>query len=1501
MSNFRFIIILLLTFVLHSAKSQTLIMNEVSNGPAGNQEYVEFVVVSSAVTYTCTNLTPPCIDIRGWIFDDNSGFHGASGVAAGAVRFSQNPIWACIPLGTIILIYNNGDRNPAIPPDDLSMADGNCTIIAPLNSVLFESNVTTPGAVACSYPATGWTSGGNWNNTLLANVGDCARIVDLSGCEVFSMCWGTDNLNNLIYFSGSGAQKVWYFNDVDPSLQVNWSSGSASPSPGNQTPGAPNNPLNAAYIAQFNNGCMPITQTSVTATSVNAGCSCTGSASASASGSIGGYTYAWFDASMNPIGQTNATATGLCSGIYYVTATSHIGCSATTSVNITSSGSTTVAINSETICAGNTAVLTATPSAVGGTFLWSPGGETSSSISVNPASSTTYSLSYSLPGCVVNKTVTLTVNPLPTVSANSSSICAGQTSTLVATGATSYTWNTGAITPSILSLPLSNTSYTVIGATLGCTNTAVATITVVPQPSITINSPIICGGETATLSAAGATSYTWNTGATFSSITVSPSSNTNYTVLGTAQGCTNTAVSSVSVNPLPLITINSPTICAGETATLSATGATTYSWSNGATSATISESPSITTNYTLTGIDLGCSNTTTVSLYVNPLPIITVNSMSLCAGQTGTLYANGATSYAWNTGAITSSILVLPTTSATYTVVGTLLGCTNTAVSIVSVTPLPSVSVSSATICSGQTATLTASGATTFTWSNGSNNSSLLDSPTSNTNYTVTGEQSGCVNSATANIVINPSLLLSVNAPTICAGQTTTLTSLGATSFTWSDGSTGNNIIVSPLTTTSYSVSGDNGACSGSVIATVVVNALPVVTVNSSTICAGQTATIIANGATSYSWNTGTLVNTIIDAPLISSSYTVTGTQGGCSNTAVSIVSVTPLPSVSVSSATICSGQTATLTASGATTFTWSNGSNNSSLLDSPTSNTNYTVTGEQSGCVNSATANIVINPSLLLSVNAPTICAGQTTTLTSLGATSFTWSDGSTGNNIIVSPLTTTSYSVSGDNGVCSGSVIATVVVNALPVVTVNTSTICAGQSINLVANGAASYVWNTGAVSSSISVSPNITTNYSVTGTTNNCSSMETTTVTVNLIPVLSVNNSTICNGQSTVLNASGATSYLWNTGATTNTISVNPVATTSYTLVGTSLGCSSSAITSVVVNSVPNVTASSATICAGKTATLSASGASNYVWSNGHIGNPLIVSPTISTTYTVIGSINSCTNMSVASVNVFDAPMVNFNSSVILGCAPLCVDFTDLSTVTTGSITNWNWSFGNGDQSSIQSPRYCFDDPGFYNITLTAESSNGCSTTLIKNNMINVFTVPVAEFTTNLQETDVLDPFIQFNNLSTNAVSYHWIFGDLSTSNQTNPSHVFGQEGIYTTTLVATSANGCKDIVLHDIKVNGIFTFYAPNTFTPNDDGINDVFFPMGTGWDPNEYKLNIHDRWGNMCFSTEDVHVGWDGRANNGNEPAQIDTYTWKVELMDMFGQKHKYIGRVSIIK
>ena len=131
------------------AYSQTLIMNEVSNGPSGNQEYVEFIVIDTIVAYNCNSLTPPCIDIRGWIFDDNSGYHGTGGIAAGAVRFSFNPLWACVPLGTIILIYNDADANPNIPANDISLSDGNCTIIAPISNInLFDKNLTN--SVICS-------------------------------------------------------------------------------------------------------------------------------------------------------------------------------------------------------------------------------------------------------------------------------------------------------------------------------------------------------------------------------------------------------------------------------------------------------------------------------------------------------------------------------------------------------------------------------------------------------------------------------------------------------------------------------------------------------------------------------------------------------------------------------------------------------------------------------------------------------------------------------------------------------------------------------------------------------------------------------------------------------------------------------------------------------------------------------------------------------------------------------------------------------------------------------------------------------------------------------------------------------------------------------------------------------------------------------------------------------------------------------------------------------
>lgn len=904
--------------------SQTLIMNEVSNGPSGNQEYVEFVVASNTVTYSCTNSTPPCIDIRGWIFDDNSGYHGSAGIASGAIRFSQNPIWACVPLGTIILIYNDADRNPAIPADDISMADGNCRIIAPIsNATLFEVNSTTPGASACSYPATGWTAGGNWSNTLLANPGDCARIVNLAGCEVFSVCWGTDNLNNLIYFAGAAGQKVFYFNGTNPNNQANWTSGSASPSPGAQTPGAPNNPANAAYIGQFNNNCMPITPISIsTPTATNAGCTCTGSASVSASGSIGPYTYVWYDSNFNAIGQTGASATGLCAGVYKVISTSHIGCSDTATVTIGSSGSAILlSVNSETICSGNSTVLTATASTAGGTYSWMPGGQTTPTISVNPSVQTTYSVTYSVGGCSATAVSTVAISSSPTV-------------------------------------------------------------------SITSSNPSLCsGGQSATLTLAGSTgTYSWSNGATTSTISVTTPG--VYTATVTTAGCGTAAASvSISALPNPTVSISTsgPTqFCNGSNVILTANSSeSNYLWSDGTTTQTISINATATVVVTSTNACGSAQATQTVE--VIPLPAVSVspNVISLCTGQSATVQAtvNTAVTYTWSTGAGTSTVSL--NTAGIYTVdVSNTCGVSSATVSV-SLSGVPSITAtaSQTAICNnGQTALLSLTGSTgAYLWSNGATTATTsVNIPDI---YTATVTVAGC-GSATASVVVGalPSPTISISAPTtsICPGSPVILTANSSEgNYLWSNGATTQTISANFPTAT---VTTTNSCGSASATQTLVFASLPTlsVTPGSVLLCPGITATLTASGsATNYTWSTGATGSTIyVNTPGVRT----VSVSNVCGIRAVS-VNVTPLnfsPLVlTPSSPTVCPNELVTyvvtgggFSTSGATTYDWSNSSSTASVVTAPggtvnVSNTNVCGTYSTSIVVgiNPVTANIAADP----------------------------------------------------------------------------------------------------------------------------------------------------------------------------------------------------------------------------------------------------------------------------------------------------------------------------------------------------------------------------------------------------------------------------------------------------------------------------------------------------------------------------------------------------------
>jgi gliding motility-associated-like protein len=788
------------------------------------------------------------------------------------------------------------------------------------------------------------------------------------------------------------------------------------------------------------------------------------------------------------------------------------------------------------------------------------------------------------------------------ISVNSATVCAGSAATLTASGpaSTTYSWspatNLSATTGTTVTATPSVTSiYTVTGKMGSCSGTATSTVTVNATPTLTVNSPTICAGSTATLTASGASTYTWSpasglsttTGSTVTTNTLS--TNTIYTVNATSLGCSAKATTTVTVNNAPIISVNTATICIGNTATLTASGATTYTWSTTATSVSITPSPTTTTVYTVTGTSSGCSSVKTTTVTVNSLPTITVNSATICAASTTTLTASGASTYTWNTGTINASITPSPTTTTIYTVTGTNANsCRNMATSTVTVNQPPVISVSSTTICVGLTTTLTASGATTYTWNTGVMNANITPSPTTTTVYTVNGTTNGCSSSKTVTVTVNSLPTVSVNSATMCIGNTATLTANGASTYTWNTTATTPVINPSPTITTIYTVTGtDIHACKNSATSTVTVNALPIISVNSATICAGNTTTLTASGANTYTWSTTSTTPTISPSPTTTTVYTVTGTNANaCKNSATSTVTVNALPMVSVNSATICEGNSTTLTASGANTYTWNTGTINASITPSPTTTTVYTVMGTNAnGCKNSVTSTITVNFLPVISVSWATICIGGSATLIASGANTYTWNTGVITPTITTSPNTTTFYTVTGtDIHACKNSATSTVTVNPLPIISVNSTTICMGGTATLVANGASTYTWNTGSTGATITPSPTVATVYTVTGTNiYACQNSATSTVSIKSLPIVTPTVNEVCVGQTIHLmsNSVAGSLYTWS-GPNGYISSVqNPTITNAtivnsgiYTLTISSGGCSASSTVSAVVDIMPTI---------------------------------------------------------------------------------------------------------------------------------------------------------------------------------------------------------------------------------------------------------------------------------------------------------------------------------------
>ena len=662
-------------------------------------------------------------------------------------------------------------------------------------------------------------------------------------------------------------------------------------------------------------------------------------------------------------------------------------------------------------------------------------------------------------------------------------------------------------------------------------------------------------------------------------------------------------------------------------------------------------------------IDVGCPTITP--------PIIACVKPNICIGGSTTITAVGCTggTIKWSNGDTGSSIVVSPTQTTTYTATcekGLCVSIPSNPLVINVITPVkPVLSSNVNSVCVGGSAILTAENCNGVVyWSTGATGSPIVVTPTATTTYTAYCKKLDCV-SETASITIDvtsPPLppIIVCGKMDICPGESVKFEAFEcAGTVTWSNGLTGSTITVSPTVTTTYTATCTVGSCvsapSDAHTVTVTNPQPPVIASNASSICVGGTAILTApNCAGTVMWSNGMTGSSIVVTLNATTSFTATCSTEACesgpSNTVTVNVVVPTAPIISSNKTVICSGDSATLTATGCVgTVKWSNGMTGASINVKPNATTTYFATCQVDHCESGRSNTVTINVNTsgqppVIATTKPNICVGETVTLTSSGCTGVVmWSNGAQGASIQVSPTTTTSYTAvcKATPSTCASGASNTVTINVNPktppVLTATRTSICLGESTTLTATGCTGAIqWSTGATTASITVSPTSTTTYTATCKVGDCVS-QPAPITINVTstppPTVVCSTDSICKGGSVTLlieNCAGVAK--WSTGESGAAIVVSPSVTTSYTAqceVNGCLSASSGLYKITVVEPVkPVLAASKNPITQGETTTITATGCNgSVIWSNGALGASISVFPSTTTTYSAICIVKEC----------------------------------------------------------------------------------------------------------------------------------------------------------------------------------------------------------------------------------------------------------------------------------
>jgi gliding motility-associated-like protein len=1208
-------------------------------------------------------------------------------------------------------------------------------------------------------------------------------------------------------------------------------------------------------------------------------------------------------------------------GTYAYTIIDANGCSATTTITVTQPAvlSATATIISPILCNGGTAQVQV--SAIGGSLPYSGTGI------FTVVSGTFNYLVTDGNGCNANTSISVPQPPLlvtNVVSTNITCFGANNGSAIVfnsgGVAPLSVLWSNGSTSNSIAGLSPGNYSVTVTDAN-GCQNVNPFIIT---QPTSLIASanqisPILCfnGNATVTVSAVGGTAPYAGIGTFF------PIAGSYNYIVTDAQGCIDTAAIIVT-QPAALsvtATIVSPIACFGGQATVNVaanggvapyTGIGNFNVSSGNQSFTVTDAN-------------GCAFV--VSLFVpQPAPLISpISAQNVSCFNTGNGSATanpiGGTpgyQYTWSTGGAGQTINNLIPGLYTVTVIDA-NGCqTTNQITITQPTQLSiNATLSSPVFCFGGNAlvSISANGGTpTYTGTGNFNQAA------GTTTYYVT-DANGCIDSIAFTVVQPAQLIASVLQTTnvLCFGGTATVF-VSATGGTPSLSGIGNFTVSAGWN--SYTVT-DNYGCQDTTSIFIVQPTLLVAnaTQTSAVLCNGGNAVInvSASGGTPGYIGQGNF--TVIAGTY---TYTVSDANGCTANTTISISQPNPLQAIAnVTSPIVCNAGTGVITITGAGgtapytgtgTFTVVAGTYTYPIVDA-------------NGCSSAVTITITQAPVLTLSltqtnVNCNGFATGSITANPAGGQGPYTylWSNSQTTQT--VSNLLAGAYIVVvTDNLGCTVNGNTTITQPLAPILLQesHTNILCYGNntgSIDLSVSGGTSpytYSWSNSATTQDIQNLIAGTYNVTVTDA-NGCIAVMSINVTQPAIP-LSVGYTTTnvsCFGLSdgsidvTPLGGSGPFTYFWTTGLASQDLSNIPAG--QYIIAITD---ANNCVTSTQITVGQPTAPLSGTItqlpitCYGANdgqLTANANGGTApyaYTWSpSGQTGS--IASMLAPGTYVVsIVDANGCT---AAATDVLATPpslIAQMNISDNIVCLPSIATVTNASV---GTFNNVLWTLSNGQSYTSNQFTLNLNSIGCIDITLLITNANGCTADTTISNAICVIPGPTAAFSTASPEIDFSTGELSFINNSINYIGSIWQFGDGTSATLDNPIHTYPAATIdsYNVMLVVYDANGCSDTAYSVVESNDLVRLTVPNGFTPNGDGLNDIFIPVVSNSDQIKfYRFEVYNRWGQLIFESTKPGEGWDGKFNG--KQAQFGVYNWIVRFEVPENEPVKANGHVTLIK